>query len=84
MDDGKEFEWLDEENCCEEYKKYQEGKLSIGTHYHCPRCGAVTGMYGHHVTSCKFLGGSWSDPARQTEFHLCCPDFCALGNHLAR
>lgn len=80
MDDGKTFEWLDEDNCCLEFKKLKKFWLTM-SHYHCPRCGAATGSYGHSGTMCKFLPGSWKEA--QTTFHRCCPDFCELGNHIS-
>ena len=44
-----------------------------GSHYHCARCGAVTGMYGH------WEGGRFDGDRFVTfEAHMCCPDDCAM------
>lgn len=36
-----------------------------GSHYHCARCGAVTGMYGHYTTGVMF-DGKWLKLGKET------------------
>ena len=63
--------WYDDQHCCEEHAKF--GDLGLGSHYHCARCWASTGMLGHYV-SIHRRDGKWLKVAG----HFCCPDNCEL------
>lgn len=67
--------WFNDKACCEESAQAQERGWGMGSHYHCPRCWASTGMYGHS-TSMHF------DPVKRksvkVEFHRHCPDWCEI------
>lgn len=50
-----------------------------GSHYHCPRCWAVTSMLGHHVGVHWFPNPRTKKmDATKVESHLHCPDYCEL------
>jgi hypothetical protein len=44
---------------------------TLGSHYHCARCGGESSMYGHYTSF------HWATKEK-TEGHHCCPGDCAL------
>lgn len=64
--------WYDDQHCCKLTADAELHGWTLGSHYHCPRCWAETGMYGHYTTIHRRGSG------QVTVGHQCCPGDCAM------
>lgn len=65
--------WYDDQHCCKAQAQAEAGGFGLGSHYHCGRCWAETGMLGHYI-SIHHDDGKFVKVAG----HFCCPGDCEL------